>query len=135
MKHHHYKIGTFSTDNTYKPFRSTYKNRENIADAREIATANTDFDEDHPFFDKLFTFTGTLKSMNRKSAMQKVVDVGGQCGNGVTMKTNYLVVGIQDLTKFKDGVKKSSKMLKAEVYAQKGLDIEIIAEDDFLNFM
>lgn len=135
LKHHKYKLGSLLSDNTYKPFRSTYKNKDYSADARKITTSNTEFDEEHPFFEKHFTFTGTLKSMNRKTAMQKVVDIGGQCGNGVTMKTNYLVVGIQDLSNFKDGISKSSKMIKAENYAHNGQDIEIIAEDDFLNLI
>lgn len=135
LNHHNYKIGQLLTDNSYKPFRSTYRNKDYMADARNVTTSNTEFDENHPFFDKTFTFTGTLKSMTRKNAMQKIVDIGGKCGNGVTMKTNYLVVGIQDLTRFKEGVSKSSKMLKAEEYANRGLDIEIIAEDDFLNLI
>lgn len=133
LKKHNYRMGSILPDNTYKAFRSTYKSKSSIADAKHIKPTTSNFDEDHLFYEKNFVFTGTLKSMNRKVAMQKVVNVGGLCGNGVTLKTNYLVVGVQDLTRYAGGASKSSKMIKAEKYAQQGQDIEIIAEDDFLN--
>jgi len=66
--------------------------------------------------------------------MQQVVNAGGNCPNNVTRGTNYLVVGIQDYTKFNDG-KKSSKLKKAESLMAKGLNLEIISEYEFLKLL
>lgn len=133
-----YKLGRLiSEDNTYRPFSSAKKrSRSGFKGfkASEIKTNNTLFDKEHPFFNKVFAFTGTLQSMPRMQAMQKVVDVGGICGDGVTMQTNYLVIGVQDYSKYNGGTK-SSKMKKAEKYALDGHEIEIITEDDFLGFL
>lgn len=48
--------------------------------------------------------------MERKDAMQIVADIGGINVNGVTTKTNLLVVGAQDSPEIKNG--KSTKQKK-----------------------
>ncbi len=137
---HDYKLGElFPVENTYRPFSSIrkyrYRNRyQNTLNAKEIKTIKTDFDTNHPFYKKEFVFTGKLDSMARKEAMQKVVDIGGFCGNSVTQKSNYLVIGIQDFNRLKDGIK-SSKMKRAEQLAKKGQGIEIITEQEFLQML
>lgn len=97
----------------------------------EITTSNTEFDKSHPFFEKTVIFTGTLKSMVRRDAAQKVVGLGGHFSNTVNTKTSYLVVGDQDLSKFNGGTK-SSKMKKAEQLLAAGQEIEIVGEQEFL---
>ena len=75
---------------------------------------------------------GTLQiSMTRKEAIQRTVDYGGICHQTVREDTDYLVIGIRDYRKLKDG-KLSNKMKKAESLVTRGFDIEIINEDDFL---
>lgn len=103
-------------------------------DIDEIKAITDNFDEDHPFFEKNIAFTGTLESMQRKVAMQKVVDVGGVLSNSLTKKTNYLVMGIQDMRQL-NGKEKSSKLIKAETLISKGSNLEVIAEDDFLKLI
>ena len=103
-------------------------------DARTITTDKTDFDTTHPLYGKVCVFTGTLERMERKHAMQMVVDLGGECGNGVTKSTNYLILGNNDYCpQIKDG--KSSKQKKAEAYKLKGCDIEIIPENVFYDMI
>lgn len=98
--------------------------------ASDITSSNTDFDETTLIFDKTFVFTGMLQRMVRKEAMQLVVDMGGICGDRVTAKTNYLILGNNDYcSSIKDG--KSSKHKKAERYKTEGMDIEIISENVF----
>lgn len=82
---------------------------------------------------KYIAFTGAL-SLTREEAMQKAADVGAIPAAGVTKKTNYLVVGVDDYGKFKEG-NKSNKMLKAEQLILAGQDLEIITEDDFLDMI
>lgn len=92
------------------------------------------FDCHHPAYGKIFVFTGTLSKMVRKEAMQLVVDLGGICSDGVTKKTDYLVMGIQDYSKFADG-EKSSKTIKAEKLILQKHDITIISENNFYDLV
>ena len=103
-------------------------------DASSIVTDKADFDEDHPFYHKTVVFTGALDGIPRRVAMQSVVDVGGYVADGVTKATNYLVVGSFDFVNSVKG-NKSSKMKKAEKMKLDGLDIEVISENTFLDFL
>ena len=93
--------------------------------------AQTDiFDENHPLFGATVAFTGTLMSMVRDDAMQRVVNVGGNCATSVNRKVSFLVVGDQDFSRFTDGAG-SGKLRKAQALRAIGTDIEIISEHDF----
>ncbi len=99
-------------------------------DVKSMEAQTDDFDESHPLYGKVCVFTGTLDKMQRKDAMQAVLDCGGEIGNGVTKKTNFLILGCNDFCfSIKDG--KSTKHKKAEEYQLKGFDIQIIDEDLF----
>lgn len=95
-----------------------------------LTTEKTEFDEAHPLYGKHCVFTGVLEQLPRVQAAQMVVDLGGFADNGVTKKTNFLILGNNDYCKsIKDG--KSSKHKKAEQYKLEGFDIEIIPESIF----
>lgn len=66
----------------------------------------------------VFVFTGTLESMDRKSAQKKVTELGGTFRNQVTKDVTHVVVG-------KDA---GSKLAKA-----KKLNKTILTEQEFLN--
>jgi DNA polymerase-3 subunit epsilon len=108
--------------------------RKTYLKSSDITTTKTSFDENHPCFKKVFIFTGTLRSIIRKDAMQLVVDNGGYCGDLVNSELNFLVTGDQDYSKLKDG-KKSVKMKTAELLIQKGVNIKIISEEEFLEMV
>lgn len=111
---------------------SAQKNYSTLS--RQISPTTDQFDPDSPFYGKVFAFTGALERMTRRDAMQIVVDSGGLCGDGVTQKTNYLVLGNNDYcASIKDG--KSSKQKKAEKMKLDGFDIEIISENVFYDMM
>lgn len=98
--------------------------------ATDVTLTNAEFDESTSVFGRTFVFTGKLDLMVRREAMQMVVDLGGVCGDGVTAKTNYLVLGNNDYcSSIKDG--KSGKHKKAERYKSEGKDTEIISENVF----
>lgn len=117
------------------PFRSLYpRTYSYYTHAREIKATTVDFDSSSPLYGKLFVFTGVLEKMSRKEAMQCVVNMGGQCGDSVTHKTDYLVLGNNDYcTTIKDG--KSSKQKRAEALKLAGNDIEIISENVFYDML
>lgn len=85
----------------------------------------------HPLFDKAVVFTGTLKTMLREDAFALVLKAGGTPKTCVGQDVDYLVMGVQDFSKFKDG-QKSSKTKRAEEIRQRGGNIEILSEADFL---
>lgn len=110
-----------------------YSNRKKLS-AKDITTDITEFDEEHPLFGKVCAFTGTLEKMQRKDAMQLVANLGGIPGDGVTKKTNYLVLGNNDYCKaIKDG--KSTKQKKAEQLILEGADLAIIPEQVFYDLV
>ena len=100
----------------------------------EIEASTDEFDESHPFFEKIIVFTGTLQSMTRREAAQRAVDAGAKCVSAVSKKTGFLVLGDQDFYKLKGGTK-SSKMKKAQELIAGGHDLEILPEDEFLRML
>lgn len=89
---------------------------------------------DHYFYGLYFCFTGKLERMTRKEANKAVSLVGGIPEKGVTQRTNILVVGEQDWRVVgTNGL--SSKMKKAQSLLEKGQDIEIMTENDFIKFL
>ncbi|CAH9018520.1 DNA ligase [Candidatus Nitrosacidococcus sp. I8] len=48
-----------------------------------------------PLLRQIFVFTGTLSTMTRNQAKEKIQTLGGRVNNHVSSKTNYVVVGTQ----------------------------------------
>lgn len=91
-------------------------------------------DEDNPLFGKVCVFTGALERFNRAEAMQIVTDIGGTCGDNVTKKTDFLILGNSDYSLSVDG-EKSTKHKKAEKLKMSGHNIEIISENVFYDMI
>lgn len=72
--------------------------------------------------------------MTRKEAMQTIADIGGINANGVTKKTNYLILGNFDYTTNVKG-NKSTKLRKAEKYILEGQDLQILSENAFYDLI
>lgn len=102
--------------------------------SKRIHAQTDQFDLDSPVYGRVFAFTGTLEKMPRKDAMQLVVNAGGICGDGVTQKTNFLVLGNNDYCKAIKGGK-SSKQKKAEKLQIDGYDITTISENVFYDMI
>ncbi len=90
---------------------------------------------DSPFTNKTVVFTGTLScGLTRLQAAQLVVNAGGHTTDSVSKKVDYLVLGLQDASKVRDGVH-SGKMLRAAELRDAGSAIELLSEDDFLRML
>ena len=96
--------------------------------------------EDHPelvdkgnyYYGKTVCFTGTTKYAVRKDMLQMVKNVGGIPIDSVTKNTDILVVGQQDYRIVgSDGM--SSKQKKALSLLEKGNEIEILSETEFIS--
>ena len=90
-------------------------------------------DENSPFFGKEVIFTGALTSMARLDAQQMVANIGGIVGKSLNSRTAFLVIGQQDF-KVVGESGRSGKQKKAEELSKKGQIIEILSEQEFLNY-
>ena len=115
----------------WEPPRSGGGSRTSIA---QLEPTTSDFDPDHPFFERRVAFTGSLLSMSRNEAAQLVVDAGGRAMTSVSKKTDFLVFGEQDFSKFVDG-EMSAKTRQTVELAEAGHPIEIISEADFMEMI
>jgi DNA polymerase-3 subunit epsilon len=102
--------------------------------AADIMPSTGDVDSTHLYSGLTFAFTGAMTAMQRRDAMQAVVDRGGICHDTVKQDTNYLVLGQKGYIGYRTG-HKSSKMKRAEQMLAKGLPIEIIPEADFVSLL
>ena len=94
--------------------------------------ANPEADPDHPFYGRVVVFTGALMSRTRQMAWDDVVKVGGIPELSVTKHTNILVMGDINPAVLAPGMVTTGKAAKAFALQEKGQDIEIMTEDDFL---
>jgi DNA ligase (NAD+) len=72
------------------------------------------------FSGKIFVLTGTLSSMSRELAKEKILALGGKVSSAVSKHTSFVVVGENPGSKIKEAEK---------------LGIKIIEEKDFLNLL
>ncbi|MCK5059638.1 MAG: NAD-dependent DNA ligase LigA [Candidatus Pacebacteria bacterium] len=69
---------------------------------------------------KAFVLTGTLRSLGREDAKEKIKTKGGSVSESVSLQTDYLVIGENPGSKFQ----------KAQ-----SLNVKILTEKEFLNFL
>lgn len=81
---------------------------------------------------KCFCLTGTFNSGSKEDIEKKIIDRGGFCSKGVSTKINYLIVGDSGSDAWKFG-NYGGKVQKAMELKEKGTQIEIISETDFIN--
>ncbi|MGI6523996.1 MAG: NAD-dependent DNA ligase LigA [Bdellovibrionota bacterium] len=72
------------------------------------------------FKDKTVVLTGTLKTMSRLEATEKIVEQGGKVTSAVTAKTDFLVSGSEPGSKYKKAV---------------DLNVKILTEGEFLDLL
>lgn len=89
-----------------------------------------DIGTDSPITGKIIVFTAELARMEREDAQQLVESLGGINHKTVVKNTDYLVVGSAGYS-HKTADDKSTKWKKAAEWISKGVDIQIIGEDDF----
>lgn len=102
--------------------------------AREFL-ANLNDDDlllDDDFIGKEVVFTGALRSMERKEAQEKVLRAGGSINNGVTKRTSIVVVGHPYDSELRPGGTISNKIKKVIDLQNKGTEIEVLDELEFL---
>ncbi|WLR54601.1 exonuclease domain-containing protein [Mesobacillus subterraneus] len=118
-----------------KPQTHLYKRKTfNRVKPSEITSTVDHFNEEHPFYNKNFVFTGELQAIDRKAAMQRVVNLGGIIKSGVSSKTDYVIVGHQDKSLVGEkGL--STKEVKAYSLIEQGIEITVLNENEFTNLL
>ncbi len=101
---------------------------------KKISAQTDQFDPTHALYGMKVVFTGTLLSMPREEAMQRVADAGGFVADTLTADTNFLVAGVQDASRL-SGSKVSVKTKKALDLICKGNSIRIIDEKEFIRMI
>lgn len=81
-----------------------------------------------------FCLTGTFNNGSKEDIEQKIIDKGGICSKGVSAKINYLIVGDGGSDAWKFG-NYGGKVQKAMELKEKGKQIEIISEEDFIKIL
>jgi DNA polymerase III subunit epsilon len=84
-----------------------------------------------PLKGEVFCFTGTLQSMGRMEAADRVAELGAEVANNLTRKVTILVLGEQVVLSYR-GKKVSRKMEQAYGRLKKGDSIQIVTEQDFI---
>jgi len=105
-----------------------------VEDAAPPARDQAPAAADDPIAGKSFVFTGTMASMDRKTAQAKVRERGGKTPSGVSKTTDYVVVGDKASALTGDGPK-SSKHKKAEALAAQGAPVKLLTESAFLELL
>lgn len=124
---------TALSNGTLETFCDLFKKKSSADMIKEI-TATASAPTDHQLYGKNIVFTGSML-LTRAEAMQLAADCGAVLQKGVTTKTDYLIVGVQDLDRVgTDGM--SLKEEKAARFNETGkANIQIITENDFLKMV
>ncbi|MGP4075222.1 exonuclease domain-containing protein [Halobacillus sp. K22] len=121
-------------DQQYEPARLNKKQKAKKPESINYVAASREIDHSHPFYGASFAFTGRLTAMNREKAVQTVANLGGYTYSTVESTTNYLIVGSKTYDQYLNG-KKNSKLERTETLLSQGHSIEILPENDFLNYL
>lgn len=93
---------------------------------------NPHADRDGYLYGRVVVFTGRLMSMTRQIAWEQCAQVGAIPDRSTTKQTNVLVVGDINPAVLRPGSNVTGKARKAFELQDKGQEIEVMTEDDFL---
>lgn len=96
---------------------------------------NSDADPNGYLYGRVVVFTGALMSMTRQVAWEAVAGAGGIPEPNTTKRTNILVLGEFNPASLRPGASFSGKARRAFDLQDKGQDIELMTEADFLQVL
>ncbi len=99
-----------------------FKNDENQKIIQRLLEAGITFEEERkeekPQLLKglTFVFTGTLRSMSRDQAKQKIIELGGKISDSISKNTDYVVVGENPGSKYQKALQIGIKLINEEEF-------------------
>lgn len=93
---------------------------------------NPDADPEGYLYNRVIVFTGKLMAMTRQIAWEECARVGALPDPNTTKRTNVLVIGDLNPASLRPGEALSEKARRAFDLKDKGQDIEVMTEDDFM---
>ncbi len=127
------QFSALQMEQTFPKKKTTVKSFASAIKVSELTPTET-INENHPLYGKNFVLTGELETLDRKEAMQRIINAGANVKTGVSKKTDYLVVGIQDRSIVgPNGM--STKEAKAIDLINAGAPIETLTEETFLQLL
>ena len=101
--------------------------------ASSAASVKREGNVEGALFGETILFTGALE-IPRRQAADMAAEAGCSVVDNVSKKVTMLVVGFQDRSKLK-GYEKSGKHRKVEALIERGLEVQILSEQDFSDLM
>jgi DNA polymerase III subunit epsilon len=98
----------------------------------QLPEVNPDADPNGHLYGRVVVFTGKLWAMVRQDAWNECARVGAVPEKNTTQRTNVLVIGDLNPAYLRPGENLSAKARKAFALQDKGQDIEVMTEDDFI---
>jgi DNA polymerase-3 subunit epsilon len=126
-------IGKLSSTGSWTP--STSPSLRKDKQTVEVTLPNGYDVTRHPFNHKNVVFTGNLTMFSRSEAHAAVALFGGHPRGAVSKKTDYLVAGVQDLSRLATGTNESTKLRAARELREQGADIRVITDADFMELV
>lgn len=126
-------VGEVYSNHAWTPSSSPSLRRDN--QAIEVTLPDGYDISNHPFHNRRVVFTGTLTMFTRHEAHRVVELFGGKHSESVSKKTDYLVTGVQDLSRLVSGSNESSKLRRARELREDGANIRIITDTDFMELV
>lgn len=114
-------------------YSSRYKPYTRPSDI-ERTTDISSIDPENPFYGKTIVFTGDLR-MSRAEAIQAAVNLGALVKTSVSRKTDFLVVGKQDINLVGEDGMSTKEEKAAELNYSGKAHIEILCESQFLSII
>lgn len=96
------------------------------------ADLNPDADVDGYLYGRTVVFTGALMSMTRQIAWEECARIGATSEENVTKRTNVLVIGDINPAVLRPGSNLTGSTRRAFELQDRGQEIEVMTEDDFL---
>jgi len=110
------EIGPVASESIYKWFRNP-KNLNLLKKLKEVGVKIHSFKEESlKLSDQKFVVTGSLDSMSREMAQEKIRVLGGDINDSVSKNTDYVVVGKDPGSKFKKAQQLGVKTLNEQEF-------------------
>jgi DNA ligase (NAD+) len=116
------EIGPKMAESIVKFFREP-RNQATIARLKAVGVNTVEAESSgglKPLAEKTFVLTGTLESLTRNEASEKIEALGGKVSNSVSKKTDYVVAGFEPGSKYDKAIQ---------------LGVTILTEEEFRNML